>query len=47
MRRVGQMRARQRGGDHRRLALAVDLHEARAHHAQRALDVGAYIGAPP
>ena len=31
---------RERRRDHRRLALAVDLHEARAHHAQRAQGVG-------
>jgi hypothetical protein len=32
--------ARQGGGHHRCLALAVDLHEARPHHPQRAPDVG-------
>jgi hypothetical protein len=38
--RVGQVRARQRGAHHRRLALPVDLDEARSHDPQRALDVG-------
>ena len=37
MRGVGDVAARQRRADHRRLALAVDLHEARPHHPQRAL----------
>src|SRR3990167_7066011 len=37
---VGQVRAAERGADHGAFALAVDLHEARAHQAQGALDVG-------
>ena len=34
----------QGGDDHRAFALAVDLHEARAHHANRPLDVGGVHG---
>ena len=37
---VGVQRALQRGDRHRRFTLAVDLHEALAHHAQRLADVG-------
>ena len=40
MRGVGQLCARQHGANHRRFALAVNLHEARPHDPQRALDVG-------
>ena len=39
VRAVAQVLPRQSGGHHRRFALAVNLHQARPHHAQSALDV--------